>query len=341
MTSALRPVSPMVDTRLDPEIAPLVEALRMDDHVETTGSCCGHDREPAYVSLAVHGLAGLARFVSTLNRLQRLVGDEAFLNVQLDWDEKSATSCYFERFPDWIMLSFEIEGPHGPPSAKLLRRVADGYQEASGPPAAATTSAPVPTPSAKPKFGRNQPCACGSGLKFKRCCAGKATNYLARHAFTNHQRGIAAGCAELTAGVYRDRDERVQIVAAAGRPDADAGDADGHDETVRPPAQGWPRCQDRSMRRPLSSGKAAAVGVRQQDERSTPASRPIRRRRRRIRPTRRRPDPPTADPRRARRRCRRPLSRRTTSPGPRAPDRAARAARRAGRFARASAGGRR
>jgi hypothetical protein len=164
----------MVDKRLDPEIAPLVDALRMDEYVET-GSCFGHGREPAYISLAVRGLDGLAKFVAAMNRLQRLVGDEAFLDVTLDWDEETATSCHFERFPDWIMLSLEIEGRDGPPSAKLLWRVAQGYQEANERPvgvAAAAQVAPVPSL----KVGRNAPCPCGSGLKFKKCCEGKDTN---------------------------------------------------------------------------------------------------------------------------------------------------------------------
>lgn len=28
----------------------------------------------------------------------------------------------------------------------------------------------VPSPSAMPKVGRNEPCPCGSGAKFKKCC---------------------------------------------------------------------------------------------------------------------------------------------------------------------------
>jgi len=168
----------MVDKRLDPEIAPLVEALRMDEYVETTGSCCGHGRRHAYVSLAVRGMDGLAKFAGTLNRLQRLISGEAFLDVNLDWDEQSATACHFERFPDWIMLSLHIEGPGGPPTTELLRRVAVGYYEASGRPVPAATAAAAAKPTAPDrgeKVGRNAPCPCGSGVKFKKCC-GVVTN---------------------------------------------------------------------------------------------------------------------------------------------------------------------
>jgi hypothetical protein len=31
-----------------------------------------------------------------------------------------------------------------------------------------------PPPPAKPRIGRNEPCSCGSGLKYKKCCQLKA-----------------------------------------------------------------------------------------------------------------------------------------------------------------------
>jgi hypothetical protein len=168
----------MVDQRLDPEIAPLVEALRMDEYVETLGSCCGHGRNNAYVGLAVRGMDGLAKFVGTLNRLRRLTVHEVFLDVILDWSAQSATACYFEKFPDWIMLSLEIEGPDGPPTERLLRRVAAAYYEAGGRPVPDGTlavTAKPPAPVQQEKVGRNAPCPCGSGVKFKKCC-GAATS---------------------------------------------------------------------------------------------------------------------------------------------------------------------
>ena len=40
-------------------------------------------------------------------------------------------------------------------------------------PQAAMTDKPRATLTAKPKVGRNDPCPCGSGLKFKQCCLRK------------------------------------------------------------------------------------------------------------------------------------------------------------------------
>ncbi len=34
-----------------------------------------------------------------------------------------------------------------------------------------------PVPPSPPKLGRNEPCPCGSGKKFKKCCAGAALFY--------------------------------------------------------------------------------------------------------------------------------------------------------------------
>lgn len=43
------------------------------------------------------------------------------------------------------------------------------------PPSKDSTPAPLPpTPvSSKPEVGRNDPCPCGSGLKYKKCCLSK------------------------------------------------------------------------------------------------------------------------------------------------------------------------
>ena len=45
---------------LDPEITPLVMALRANPRVVTKGSCWGHRRKPAYIDLAVEGFDGPA-----------------------------------------------------------------------------------------------------------------------------------------------------------------------------------------------------------------------------------------------------------------------------------------
>jgi uncharacterized protein YecA (UPF0149 family) len=34
---------------------------------------------------------------------------------------------------------------------------------------------PAPRPQAHPRIGRNDPCPCGSGRKYKKCCMGKST----------------------------------------------------------------------------------------------------------------------------------------------------------------------
>ena len=69
---------------LDPEIAPLVEALRADRRLVTKASCWGHGKKPAYVDLAVDGVEGLRVFVERLNRVDRKVTREALLEVKLN-----------------------------------------------------------------------------------------------------------------------------------------------------------------------------------------------------------------------------------------------------------------
>lgn len=118
---------------LDPPIVPLVEALRADARIVTKGSCWGHGRERAYVDLAVEGVAGLREFVARLNLVDRCLRDEAFFDVTLNWSEEVFTSCAFNIFPDWIMLSWTIEGigRGRSPSAALLAKVASNYRTAS------------------------------------------------------------------------------------------------------------------------------------------------------------------------------------------------------------------
>lgn len=117
---------------LDPEIGPLVEALREDDHIVTQGSCSGHAKEAAYVELAVQGTDGLRAFVERVNRVDRAVRKEAWFDIKLNWSEEVATACAFHVFPDWIMLSWRISGvePGEPPSAELLSKIARKYRAA-------------------------------------------------------------------------------------------------------------------------------------------------------------------------------------------------------------------
>jgi DNA-binding transcriptional regulator YhcF (GntR family) len=115
---------------LDPEIAPLVEALREDRRVATMGSCCGHGRRHASVALGVRGFEGLDAFLRRINVVDRAVAPAAMLDVRVSWSELVLGSCNFEVFPDWIMLSLEIHGPgkNDAPSADLLARVAGLYR---------------------------------------------------------------------------------------------------------------------------------------------------------------------------------------------------------------------
>lgn len=117
---------------LDPEIAPLVEALRADRPVVTKSSCWGHGKQPASIDLAVEGIEGLHMFVERLNRVDRKVTREALLNVSLNWSHEVVTACAFNIFPNWIMLSLHIEGvgSKGAPSVALLKKIARLYRVA-------------------------------------------------------------------------------------------------------------------------------------------------------------------------------------------------------------------
>ncbi|MEV4796413.1 SEC-C domain-containing protein [Asanoa sp. NPDC049475] len=61
-----------------------------------------------------------------------------------------------------------------PSSEEIAREVVEQLQE-QAPSTGASPSAPAPNSSSSgvpsPKTGRNEPCPCGSGLKFKRCHA--------------------------------------------------------------------------------------------------------------------------------------------------------------------------
>ncbi len=115
---------------IDPEIAPLVEALRASPTVVTKASCSGHGKRRAYVDLAVDGVAGMRRFVERMNVLDREFAAEAILDVRLNWSHEVVTSCAFDVFPNWIMLSWVIEGlgSKRAPSAGLLMRIAKVYR---------------------------------------------------------------------------------------------------------------------------------------------------------------------------------------------------------------------
>lgn len=129
-----RPTRPPDDITapLDADMVGLVEALRADTRVITKGSCSGHGKKPAYIDLAVEGLEGLRAFVERVNLVDRAVRNEALLDIALNWSEEVVTACAFDIFPDWIMLSWTIEGSgrRGAPSAALLAKIAKSYERA-------------------------------------------------------------------------------------------------------------------------------------------------------------------------------------------------------------------
>lgn len=130
--SSTRPPNEITEP-LDPPIAPLVEALCSDARILTKGSCWGHGKKPAYIDLAVEGIEGLRLFVERLNVVDRRFRDEAFFEMSLNWSDGVVTSCAFDVFPNWIMLSWMIEGSgrRGAPSAQLLANIAQAYMAAS------------------------------------------------------------------------------------------------------------------------------------------------------------------------------------------------------------------
>jgi len=128
--AAERPLSPFVDQRLDPEIARLVEALSSNQAIVTLGSCAGHGKDRAYVDLAVDRLDGLKVFVAAANKVDRKIARQGLLEIALNFSDETVTSCNFERYPEWNMLSLKVEGADGPPSKGLLARVAAEFSKA-------------------------------------------------------------------------------------------------------------------------------------------------------------------------------------------------------------------
>lgn len=130
-----RPTRPPDDIiePLDPPIAPLVEALRADARIITKGSCWATARRPPRSDLAVEGTEGLRAFVERINVVNRRIRPEGLIDVTLNWSEEVVTTCAFDLFPNWIMLSWRIEGigPGRSPSGALLAKAARAYVLAS------------------------------------------------------------------------------------------------------------------------------------------------------------------------------------------------------------------
>lgn len=55
------------EKELDPEIKPLVELLNKIPGVETTGSCCGHNKSKPWVALKTNTYMGIKFLLDTLN----------------------------------------------------------------------------------------------------------------------------------------------------------------------------------------------------------------------------------------------------------------------------------
>jgi hypothetical protein len=80
-------------------------------------------------------------------------------------DSEAGERCRQEgdrRLVDWFVDSLDTS----------LLEALRGAVRAAKARAANAPAAPVPTPEAAGRLGRNDPCPCGSGKKYKRCCGG-------------------------------------------------------------------------------------------------------------------------------------------------------------------------
>lgn len=100
----------------------------------TTAGSAAIPAGPAYVDLAVEGKGteGLRVFVERINVVDRRIRPKGLVDVTLNWSEEVVTACAFDLFPNWIMLSWRIEGigRGRSPSAALLTEVARAYRTA-------------------------------------------------------------------------------------------------------------------------------------------------------------------------------------------------------------------
>jgi uncharacterized protein len=63
--------------------------------------------------------------------------------------------------------------------------------------------APAPRPGHRTKIGRNDPCPCGSGRKYKRCCAALDLSTVINAAFNEHLRSPAGTMSKVGAALAR------------------------------------------------------------------------------------------------------------------------------------------
>jgi len=65
--------------------------------------------------------------------VDRRIRPEGLIDVTLNWSEEVVTACAFDLFPNWIMLSWRIEGigRARSPSVELLAKAATAYRAAS------------------------------------------------------------------------------------------------------------------------------------------------------------------------------------------------------------------
>ncbi len=96
---------------------------------------------------------------------------------QLDQRHPSAVLPQLDplQFPATLPQPVELEPPAMPPMLDQLRLPVASPQPAQPGPAAALPEAASPQPEsqftrAAPRTGRNDPCPCGSGKKYKKCC---------------------------------------------------------------------------------------------------------------------------------------------------------------------------
>ena len=122
-----------------------------------------HEMPPLHQEIVVRSrlLEPLRRFALVERRLTATATD-----LHPDWEYRKST--LYDRF-----LSFDLE-PHTEADGwgdEWEEAEEDGWEEAEPAP-------PLP-PAPSPKVGRNEPCPCGSGKKYKRCCGSPASRQAA------------------------------------------------------------------------------------------------------------------------------------------------------------------
>ena len=106
-------------------------------------------------------------FTEMINAVKREVVELIF-KVQIVQEIKMSTPASADSYKYTSPLDSDIGGIMHEGDAIAS---AAGFKDAQKPPSTATPSSrPTPHQREKPKVGRNDPCPCGSGKKYKHCC---------------------------------------------------------------------------------------------------------------------------------------------------------------------------